>query len=323
MVAEPALIGKDWGMLGWVAPTDYDWYRFLRERPEISEVNFWTPGGTNFRAVPAGSPFFFKLKREHNAIGGFGFFARFARLPVWRAWDVFGTANGTRDEHELLVRLDRLSPTARRQEGRNRVIGCIAVTEPVFFAPDEWVSTPSDWSPNIVRGRLQDLTQGEGFRIWNECLDRAAAQSAAAPWVEDAVDARRTGRPVLVIPRLGQASFRLAVLEAYGNQCAVTTEHSLPVIDAAHIQPWADGGEHRVSNGLPLRRDLHRLFDLGYVTVRTDLTFAVSGRLREEYANGRAYYELDGRQIRLPADKRQLPDPQRLAWHEQHVFLGA
>ena len=61
MVAAAALIGKDWGMLGWVAPTDYDWYRFLRERPEIREVNFWTPGGTNFRAVPAGSPFFFKL----------------------------------------------------------------------------------------------------------------------------------------------------------------------------------------------------------------------------------------------------------------------
>ena len=120
-------------MLGWVAPTDYDWYRFLQGRPEITEVNFWTPGGTNFRAVPPGSPFFFKLKRQHNAIGGFGVFARFARLPVWRAWDVFGTANGTRDEHDLLARLDRLSAPARRQEGRNRVIGCVAVTEPVFF----------------------------------------------------------------------------------------------------------------------------------------------------------------------------------------------
>lgn len=100
-------------------------------------------------------------------------------------------------------------------------------------------------------------------------------------------------------------------------------EHSLPVIDAAHIQPWANGGEHRVPNGLPLRRDLHRLFDLGYVTVRTDMTFAVSSRLREEYANGRVYYELDGRQIRLPDDERQLPDRERLAWHEDHVFLGA
>jgi putative restriction endonuclease len=161
------------------------------------------------------------------------------------------------------------------------------------------------------------------MRIWNECLDRAAARKAAAPWVGEAVDARRSGKPIVVMPRLGQSSFRLAVLEAYGNQCAVATEHSLPVIDAAHIQPWADGREHRVSNGLPLRRDLHRLFDLGYVTVRSDLTFAVSTRLREDYANGRAYYELDGRQIRLPDDERQLPDPDRLAWHEEYVFQGA
>jgi putative restriction endonuclease len=316
-------IGDHACVLGWVAPTDYDWYRFLQGRPEITEVNFWTPGGTNFGAVPAGSPFFFKLKRQHNAICGFGLFARFARLPVWRAWDVFGTANGTRDEHEFLVRLDRLSAPARRQEGRNRVIGCIAVTEPVYFAPDEWVAIPSDWSPNIVRGRVQDLSTGEGHRIWNECLDRATGQPLAAAWVGDAVDARRTGTPTLVMPRLGQSSFRLAVLDAYGNQCAVTTEHSLPVIDAAHIRPWADGGEHRVSNGMPLRRDLHRLFDLGYVTVRPDMTFAVSGRLREEYANGRVYYELDGRQIRLPDDMQERPDPERLAWHEENVFLGA
>jgi len=113
--------------------------------------------------VPPGSPFFFKLKRQHNAIGGFGVFARFARLPVWRAWDIFGTANGTRDEHDLLARLDRLSAPVRRQEGRNRVIGCIAVIEPVFFAPDEWVAIPSDWSPNIVRGRVEDLASGEAF----------------------------------------------------------------------------------------------------------------------------------------------------------------
>ena len=309
-------------MRGWVAPTDYDWYRFLRERPEITEVNFWTPGGTNFRAIPEGSPFFFKLKRHHNAIGGFGLFSRFERLPVWRAWDVFGQANGTRDEHELLVRLDRLSAPGRRQEGRNRVIGCIAVTEPVFFPPDEWVTIPSDWSANIVRGRVEDLSTGEGRRMWNDCLDRAAAQSSAAPWVEDVIAARRAGKPVVVIPRLGQASFRLAVLEAYGNQCAVTTEHSLPVIDAAHIRPWADGGEHRIPNGMPLRRDLHRLFDLGYVTVRPDMTFAVSDRLREEYANGRVYYELQGRRIRLPGDERARPDPERLAWHEANVFLG-
>ena len=54
---------------------------------------------------------------------------------------------------------------------------------------------------------------------------------------------------------------RFAVTSAYQSACAVTMEHSLPVLDAAHIRPYSDGGEHEVSNGLLLRSDIHRLFD--------------------------------------------------------------
>ena len=127
---------------------------------------------------------------------------------------------------------------------------------------------------------------------------------------------------MVITPRLGQSSFRLAVLDAYGQQCAVTTEHSLPVIEAAHIRPWAVGGTHSIPNGIPLRRDLHRLFDLGYVTVRPDLRLAVSGKLRDDYANGRVYYELDGREIRLPRSRPSVPTVTNLSWHEAEVFLG-
>ncbi len=35
----------------------------------------------------------------------------------------------------------------------------------------------------------------------------------------------------------------------------------MPAVEAAHIRPWAQGGTHETFNGLPLRRDLHRLFD--------------------------------------------------------------
>ena len=72
-------------MRGFVSPTDHGWYQFLLARSELSEVNFWRPGGGSFAALQPGEPFFFKLKAPYNAIGGFGLFARFARLPVWRA----------------------------------------------------------------------------------------------------------------------------------------------------------------------------------------------------------------------------------------------
>ena len=109
------------------------------------------------------------------------------------------------------------------------------------------------------------------------------------------------------------------MLDAYGQQCAVTMEHSLPVIEAAHIRPWKSGVCTRFQRN-PAAPDLHRLFDLGYVTIRPDLRFAVSRSLRDEYSNGRVYYELDGRPIRVPADPAARPSRELLAWHEAEVF---
>jgi putative restriction endonuclease len=80
------------------------------------------------------------------------------------------------------------------------------------------------------------------------------------------------------------------------------------------------GGEHAIRNGIPLRRDLHRLFDLGYVTIRPNHRLAVSDALRDDYENGRTYYELENRRILLPADVADHPDPGLLDWHGSSVF---
>lgn len=71
-------------------------------------------------------------------------------------------------------------------------------------------------------------------------------------------------------------------LGAYGGACVVTGEHSLPVLEAAHIRPYGAEGTHDVPNGLLLRADIHRLFDAGYVTVTPDHQFVVSRRLAQE-----------------------------------------
>lgn len=132
----------------------------------------------------------------------------------------------------------------------------------------------------------------------------------------------RYGKPALRAPRLGQGIFRVKVLDAYGRACAVTQEHSLPVLEAAHIRPFAAGGVHRVANGLSLRTDLHRLFDRGYVTIDEDHRFVVGARLREDFDNGRSYYGLAGRVLSLPTDEAARPDPAALEWHREEVFLG-
>ncbi len=133
------------------------------------------------------------------------------------------------------------------------------------------------------------------------------------------LDARRF-RESRVVEREGQGTFRLRLLRAYGGQCAVTGEHAVPVLEAAHIQPYMGPASNHLQNGLVLRSDLHRLYDAGYVTVTPDLRLEVSGRLREEFENGKAYYEMAGRPVRPPGDRRAVPSSDALLWHAEHVF---
>ena len=132
----------------------------------------------------------------------------------------------------------------------------------------------------------------------------------------------RYGTATTIIPRLGQGTFRVAVLEAYDWGCAVSAEHSLPALDAAHIKSFESDGPNEVSNGLLLRADIHRLFDKGYLTVNAGFELEVSGRLREDFANGRSYYPYHGQKIRVPSRPELRPSTEYLEWHNNHRYLG-
>jgi putative restriction endonuclease len=102
----------------------------------------------------------------------------------------------------------------------------------------------------------------------------------------------------------------------------VTGEKTLPILDAAHIRAFAAGGEHVPSNGILLRTDIHRLFDLGYVTIGTDGRFEVGRRLKDDFDNGRHYYELHGAPVRPPSKPDALPSADAIRWHREHRYLG-
>jgi len=310
---------------GTVAITDEGWYRFLYEHPELREVNFWRPSARASFNAPEFSPFFFKLRALHNnAICGFAFFAHFSRLPDWLAWDLFEIGNGCPSFEELHTRIADLRAGIRYNEATgSEDIGCIELVSPVFFAPDAWIPGPSDWHPRTQVPMAYDLTDGEGKRIWEACMSRLSTLPTSGPeFPLSAVVSpiARYGDPRPVRARLGQATFRSSVLDAYGRACAVTSEHSLPALEASHIRPFAEDGPHEVSNGLLLRADLHRLFDTGYVTVTPDLRLEVSRLLRDQYHNGRSYYPLDGTTLRPPEVVRYRPDPELLRWHNNNKF---
>jgi len=126
---------------------------------------------------------------------------------------------------------------------------------------------------------------------------------------------------MLTRPRLGQGGFRLKIKSIYGK-CAVSGEHSTPVLEAAHIRPYSEAGSHEIKNGILLRSDIHKLYDRGYVTVDPDYTFRVSSRLKDEFNNGKTYYELENRKIWLPGDPEHWPSRENLEYHQHVLFRG-
>ncbi len=82
------------------------------------------------------------------------------------------------------------------------------------------------------------------------------------------------------------------------------------------------GGTHEAKNGILLRRDIHSLFDSGYVTITPRGKFEVSRRIKEEFENGREYYRWHGADVSLPSSTRLQPDPRFLHWHNERLFKG-
>jgi putative restriction endonuclease len=306
-----------------VGITDSDWFEFLANRPELTEVNFWQPGGqVLFSALKPGELFLFKLHSPNNYIVGGGFFETSSLLPVSIAWETFGPMNGVPSLEEMRRRIEKYRRKPSRR-GEDYQIGNIVLQHVFFFHREAWIPVPSDFSLNIVQGKGYDLDVGTGQELDSALKVAFTGRHVIStqPAVAEGTISRMFSDPTLARRRLGQGAFRFRVTDTYGRRCAVSSEHTLPVLEAAHIKPVGLGGEHQITNGLLLRSDIHRLFDRGYVTITPDLTFRVSKRLDDDWKNGKIYYALDKKPINLPVETACAPDKTLLDWHGQAVFL--
>lgn len=307
----------------YVGVTDKNWFEFLRARPELDEVNFWQPSGSRqFRVLQPGDPFLFKLHHPDNFIVGGGMFAHSSLCPVDMAWEAFGEKNGVGTLDGMRRRLAhyrKLAPDSRE----NFTIGCIILESPFFFPRDLWIPCPTDFAKNVVQGKTYDPTTGTGQHIWSEVQARLAARALPNRIGEvHEIPGPVWGERRLVKQRLGQGAFRVLVADTYERRCAVTREKTLPVLQAAHIRPVTEHGEHRVDNGLLLRSDVHTLFDKGYLTVTPEYRLRVSARLKKDFDNGDQYYQRQDSIIWTPTRDEDKPNKQFLEWHADSVFLG-
>lgn len=314
-------------MLIYLGVTDNKWFKYLSSKnPE--DVNFWQPGGTvNFKVLKIGAPFLFKLKSPINAIGGIGFFSSHTFLPLSIAWDAFQNRNGcdSFDQFRSMILNYRSDKT-----NINPTIGCIVLSNPIFFEEEDWIETPSDWGKSIVQGKSYDTNEKIGKDIWRRVqlllekyLYIDSTEEGKSQFVLEETASAEYGHSVLTKVRLGQGAFRVLVTDAYARRCSITGEKTLPVLEAAHIKPYAESGPHFISNGLLLRSDMHKLFDTGYLTITKDLKVEVSSRIKEEFQNGKEYYQYHGRDLfTLPTRRIDRPNEKYIDWHNTQIFRG-
>lgn len=122
----------------------------------------------------------------------------------------------------------------------------------------------------------------------------------------------------LVKQRIGQNTFREALMDYWGSACAVTGINIPEVLRASHTKPWAkcDTDEERldVFNGFLLSANLDALFDKGLISFDDQGRMLFSCRLSEEQIS--MLKITDGMRLRWLAPEHN----DYLRWHREHLF---
>lgn len=127
-------------------------------------------------------------------------------------------------------------------------------------------------------------------------------------------DTVRDGREwvlATIVRRRGQAAFRASLLAAYASTCPITGCKVEALLEAAHIIPYLGATTNHIQNGLPLRADIHTLFDLQLLAIDPEtLTVLLAPTLMSS-----EYSKLAGRKIGLPTQVEHSPSREALRTH--------
>jgi putative restriction endonuclease len=131
----------------------------------------------------------------------------------------------------------------------------------------------------------------------------------------------------VVQQRLHQASFRQAVLSAYGGRCAVSALPEAMLLDAAHIVADADEklGQPIIANGLALSKLHHAALDAHLIGIDPDFRVHVSEKLliQRDGPTLEALKGLNGVKLLLPNRAKDHPDRDRLAVRFERFQIAA
>ena len=279
-----------------IANTDLDWFEFHRQHLVSGTVNFWTPTPWRVRRLDPGDRFYFMLKTPIRKVGGFGLFREYREASAEGTWLQWGTANGVANRDELTSRLSKYVErrTVHDAVGRETIIGSIILDGAVFFDEAEFIEldrTPLSFPRQIVK--LKYFADVEDIDVATQ--SERDSFSLVGDTSADYQNARSKRRE-------GQSRFREHVLSAYQRRCCITGETVEEVLEAAHIEPYVNASSNHVQNGIPLRRDLHKLYDAQLLSIDEQGVIHVSTQVRSE-----AYQSLDGKLVLRPLNVADQP----------------
>lgn len=195
-----------------VAVTDGDWFDQLRQIPNLTEANFWSPSDTNFRALEPGELFLFKLHSPNNFIVGGGVFAHANSMPCSLAWEAFGQSNGATSLAQMRTRIAKYRKKVPDKR-EDFIVGCRILTQPFFLDRAQWIPVPSSFALTTVTFKTYSTDNPDGRHLWEAVSDKLPGamkdESVSASYETDERAQARYGDPVLVRPRLGQGAFRI------------------------------------------------------------------------------------------------------------------
>ncbi|MFW2543756.1 HNH endonuclease [Primorskyibacter sp. 2E107] len=212
------------------------------------------------------------------------------------------SSDGVRYEIDELTRLGEDEYLARANREMDQVGGPAVTRSRSYFLVNKLSLLPmkalarmsllraSGETSNYHSPVYADALKFLGFEVLHNPVPRGKGRPEFLTKEREAEFRKVLGRPE-------QAVFRARLMESCLATCVFSGNRVPEALEACHIRPVSEGGSDLKANGILLRRDLHRLFDLFLLSIDPcTRRILVSDIIQPDYAH------LSGKTVSLPKE---------------------
>lgn len=123
----------------------------------------------------------------------------------------------------------------------------------------------------------------------------------------------------LVQARIGQGKYKKDLLSRFSEKCCISSNPQIEILEASHIKPWASSNnEEKIDkfNGLLLTKNIHKLFDLGFISISDQCELLISSFVTAEMKR-----EIEKGKNHFNKIKKEISKSQKyLQYHRDEIY---